>query len=645
MGFPSFNFSSPRPISEFPEESLGEDTPARKEILERYRPRFKLGTGGFGTVVVCQGRKLHNNVVVKRIPLTDSAGNPTPYSDHALKEAFAVSLLNSSNIPAILDLAYDSSNAYMVFEYVDGCNLKEVMERLETMRAEASGDKQREESVTRTILNIACALVQDLGRAITHAHENGVLHLDIKPTNILIDHSGVCYLADFGMAVLASSVGYQGALGGTVGYMPPEQLQGEHVDERTDLFALAVVIYQLICGVSPFPGPSPLASLEQIESPDRLLPTLDFGIDMPYEALCPLMFAMSPNPDDRQPSVAKFRDDFLAAMSAQNEDKRVFGKDTEGASALKSIVGDITSDSPADPEPEPEPKPKPEPIPIDPEQGRVGTRVANGRRLSLGIASAIVAVISTFSLLGRVGATLAGRAVAGIGIGCASFLAPQVGSAVVGAGLVYLAFHRTPFLSALPTAILLAATTFAWWAIWGRMRRRSSTVLMFAFAIAPLSMNVWVLGPLVAALAAYTLPPEDSAATTGTSLALASLGNTLIDGSGPFLALDLVRSVLNPGFLGGAVLYALLAAMGSYLLRAAWDNHSEQGERKAYLICAAPFFMGGALLCALANRMEISAHPVEAAVSSLLVAGLSTILIFVCMYLFGFNKDPEGDLS
>ena len=106
-------------------------------------------------------------------------------------------------------------------EYVDGMSLEEFL-------AQVDGHSLTYDEAAC----IADALVQ----ALSFAHENGVLHLDIKPANVLIDHSGHVKLADFGMATLASAAGFGGARGGTIGYMPPEQLNGEVVDERSDIF-------------------------------------------------------------------------------------------------------------------------------------------------------------------------------------------------------------------------------------------------------------------------------------------------------------------------------------------------------------------------------------------------------------------------
>ena len=131
-------------------------------------------------------------------------------------------------------------------------------------------------------------------QALAFAHENGVLHLDIKPANVLIDRSGHVKLADFGMATLASAAGFGGARGGTIGYMAPEQLNGEIVDERSDVFSLAAVLYESLCATAPFRAGTPADSLKNIEKgvlyPSDLLP------DIPETAEHALLRALSPTP-------------------------------------------------------------------------------------------------------------------------------------------------------------------------------------------------------------------------------------------------------------------------------------------------------------------------------------------------------------
>ena len=152
-------------------------------------------------------------------------------------------------------------------------------------------------------------------QALSYAHENGVLHLDIKPANILIDRSGHVKITDFGMATLTSAAGFGGARGGTIGYMPPEQLRGDVVDERTDIFSLASLLYEALCGTAPFRAASPIDSMtlinEGVEPPSAVLPGFP---GLSEEAL---LTALDPDPAMRMRSVSDFGDRFLAGLGSR----------------------------------------------------------------------------------------------------------------------------------------------------------------------------------------------------------------------------------------------------------------------------------------------------------------------------------------
>ena len=169
---------------------------------QRYDIRAKaviLATGGFGSVEVCLDARLQRRVAIKRIPLAapfEVASNDARAD--ALAEARTASLLQHPNIVTVIDFTYDSAYAYLVMEYVDGMSLEEFL-------ATVDGN---------SLTYDECACIADaLAQALSYAHENGVLHLDIKPANVLIDRSGHVKLADFGMATLTSAAGFGGARG------------------------------------------------------------------------------------------------------------------------------------------------------------------------------------------------------------------------------------------------------------------------------------------------------------------------------------------------------------------------------------------------------------------------------------------------
>ena len=202
-----------------------------RELLKRYQPLETLATGGFGSIEICRDTHLRRRVAIKRIPLTANSGMPASDIMDVLREAHTAAMLQHPNIVQVIDFTHDTAYAYLVMEYVDGMSLAEFLHRVDG------------HSLT---FDEAAAIADALGQALTFAHSNGVLHLDIKPANVLIDHSGNVKLTDFGMARLSSAGGFGGSRGGTIGYMPPEQLDIETgtVNERADVFALACVIYR-----------------------------------------------------------------------------------------------------------------------------------------------------------------------------------------------------------------------------------------------------------------------------------------------------------------------------------------------------------------------------------------------------------------
>ena len=290
-------------------------------LLNRYRIINSCGTGGFGTVLTCWDTRLQRRVAIKRLPLSGSSAAST--LSEALAEARTSSMLAHPNIVTVYDFEVEGPHAYLVMEYVDGLTLAELLSRVE--------------GGTLTYDETAC-LVQSVASALGYAHENGVLHMDIKPTNIMVDRTGTVKLCDFGMATLASAAGFGGARGGTVGYMPPEQIEGDLVDERTDVFSLAVVVWQALLGSSPFAAPSAEKSLALIRKgpgkPSKLDPNLG-GIA--EEAL---LGALAANPSARIPSVETLAKELVFAL----------GDPAAGARSLCALVSQTPQNAESDPE-------------------------------------------------------------------------------------------------------------------------------------------------------------------------------------------------------------------------------------------------------------------------------------------------------
>jgi serine/threonine-protein kinase len=270
-------------------------------LLGRYRVIELADKGGFGNVLVCWDIRLQRRVAIKCLPITQAGSS----QDEALAEARTSSFLSHPNIVTVFDFETDDDYAYIVMEYVDGVTLSEFMRRVEG---------------GVLIWSEAAYVLKSVASALQFAHENGVLHLDIKPANVMIDYSGNVKLADFGMASLASAAGWAGARGGTVGYMPPEQLSGDLVDERTDVFSLACVTFQALTGTNPFAAETAEESLAKIEKGAPLLSAYEPELAGPVELA--FLTAFSATPNGRMSDAQEFANEVIPSLGDPDEGRR-----------------------------------------------------------------------------------------------------------------------------------------------------------------------------------------------------------------------------------------------------------------------------------------------------------------------------------
>src|SRR5215204_2723533 len=257
-------------------------TVAQQPVLAmgRYRLGARLGTGGFGTVYAARDERLSRPVAVKVIP----AGGAAP--ERAQREALAVARLDHDAIVALFDAGEEDGCRYLVSELVEGRTLAQL---------EAAGELS-----DRDVLRIGLALAD----ALDHAHKRGVIHRDVKPQNVIVPDAagsrhGAAKLTDFGVAHLAGeeALTLTGDVVGTLAYMAPEQAAGRAVDERADLYALALVLYEALAGANPVRGGSPTATARRIGT---VLPPLGRTRgDLPPELCAALDRAILPRPDAR----------------------------------------------------------------------------------------------------------------------------------------------------------------------------------------------------------------------------------------------------------------------------------------------------------------------------------------------------------
>jgi len=451
-------------------------------ILDRYRPLADLGSGGHGSVVLAFDTRMARRVAIKRLPLPlDRTGRPLTRT--GLAEARTAALLNHPGIVTVHEWDLDESDAYIVMEDIDGASLAEILDR-----RQAPLD-----------LDEAAAVLEPVGSALGYAHANGVLHLDIKPGNVLITRDGRAKVADFGIAALTDA--YGGAIGaaGTIGYMPPEQIRGERVDERTDVWALASVIYEALTNACPFDSDTFEGSLFKIEMAEVPAPS-EFAPWIPGDASDVLLTALSPDPDERYDSV----DAFVSELAPY------LGETETGRRKLAAYLEDTLGDE----------------LPYEGEYAGGGLWEALAPysgwllRGSAAVVSGWLAWAGVSGMMPDSGAGAAAAALAGL----AGALAPGLGLALGGAAIaIGLGVVAEWWIGLAAFALMLA-----WWLT--TARHGSGDALLPAMA--PV-LGVARCAPLTPLIAGFVHPPARAALAGGLSALITIMVAAATSGSPP----------------------------------------------------------------------------------------------------------------
>ena len=587
-------------------------------LLKRYRPLETRATGGFGSVEVCMDTRLQRRVAIKRIPLA-SPMSTTPESTRAtaLAEARTASMLQHPNIVSVIDFSYDATYAYLVMEYIDGMSLEEFLSAVDGS----------------SLTYDECAAIADaLVQALEFAHENGVLHLDIKPGNVLIDRNGHVKLTDFGMATLTSAAGFGGARGGTIGYMAPEQLRGEMVDERSDVFSLAAVLYESLCATAPFRAATPADSLKRIEKgviyPSSLL------ADIPENTEEALLVALDPDPDERMTSVQEFGDWFLHGL----------GHVRDGRKSLARMIDELTSDDDACVDAASEGAGKRPVWELDPAEGYLGSRSHRARTVTIGAVSGIAVACCAISILSAMGLGAGAVVAAALAMGAAGAIAPQIGSALIAAGFITMVLNATDLIASLAVVIPVSALFIGWWYVWGRAYPAASATLSAILALGAVSGNPLMLAGAAAAFAGYFLTPVPAVASCVIGIPFTQLLIAATNVSGILEGAAAGLELAQPSLLAGTAVLAVAAAVVSFALDR--HEHNMRSSRGNSMLVVASLCLGimVVLLLALANPVEnapVTTYSMAVALGS---GALSSIIVFVCVYALGYRREtPEGD--
>ncbi|HML49453.1 MAG TPA: protein kinase, partial [Clostridia bacterium] len=233
-------------------------------LANRYEIQERIGVGGMAYVYRALDRNTQKMVAVKI--LREELTNDDEFVQRFEREARAASKMSHPNVVNLLDVGTEEDMRYIVIEYVSGRSLKEMIRESGGLRSEMAGQ------ITVRILS-----------ALQHAHQNGIIHRDIKPQNILLDKEGVIKVLDFGIARIMNDAQVQERTIGSVHYFSPEQARGETADEKSDLYSVGVVLYEMLTGKIPFQGDSTVSvAMQHLQdkpvSPEEINPNVSAAL-------------------------------------------------------------------------------------------------------------------------------------------------------------------------------------------------------------------------------------------------------------------------------------------------------------------------------------------------------------------------------
>lgn len=532
-------------------------------ILDRYQPTYEAGSGGFATVVVAWDTRIQREVAIKCLPLEDASTRTlsadqinaglnnlqNPYADAesvsimldsgfaeknsipGLEEARTAALLNDPNIASIYDFEIQGNTAYIIMELVDGISLTDLMQCFpQAIDAD-----------------VVAAVFKAVSHALEVAHKNHVLHLDIKPDNVLINTNGQVKVVDFGLARLADGFGFGVATGGTIGYMPPEQMEREELDERCDQWALASLTYEMLTrGDNPFRANSIEGALDTIYDAEIVIPSLCMK-DVDEQLDDAIFKALDPDKEGRYPSVHAFARDVKPALgNAKQGVKKLakvvalaIGSDEDDATFTDTDIFDEDEIDAIEEDTE-----EAGAYPLNLHRKRKKNRPVSMSMDDYDEEAYVAPIKSRFSIVMRVLALLGCVLVSSVAfsnfsllpgwespalwgalllVALAAFAVPHVG-ALLSFSLLGLALVNN---NALIVGILVVAATFAWWFFIGRDGSRQANAALLSTAGSSIG-----LGSLTPLITAYFLHPRQAFLTTlyaaFLSVVLAGLGSVSI---------------------------------------------------------------------------------------------------------------------
>ncbi len=273
----------------------------KPENIGRYEVKSELGRGGMATVYKAYDPRFEREVAVKVLP-REMLHDPQ-FRVRFEREAKTVASLEHPAIVPVYDVGEEDGQPYFVMRYMTGGSLSE--------RIHASS----------LSISDTARIIDRLASALDEAHAKGIVHRDLKPGNILFDHIGEPYVSDFGIAKIAQSQGSAtvtgGGIVGTPAYMSPEQAQGDKVDGRSDIYALGVIVFEMLTGRQPYEADTPMAVVVK-HITDPVPHILDVNPNLPSDLEKVIEKAMAKNRDERYATAKEFASELMAVARGES---------------------------------------------------------------------------------------------------------------------------------------------------------------------------------------------------------------------------------------------------------------------------------------------------------------------------------------
>lgn len=347
-------------------------------FAERYQLEDFIGQGGMSLVYRAVDIRTGHSVAVKI--LKSEYNSDKEFLERFQREAQAASLMSHHNIVNLLDVGVEGEYRYLVLEYVSGSTLKDVI-------------RQKGRLSTQTAIQITVRILS----ALQHAHDNGIIHRDIKPQNVLIHSDGHVKVADFGIARMtnAFTISKGDTVVGSVHYSSPEQAMGGVVEATSDIYSTGVVMYEMLTGRVPFVGDTPVSvAMQHIN--DAPPPITDYAPETPPAVVAVVMKALAKNPKDRFQSAREMADALLQAKDGRLDPETI----QPGFSRLPAGAVTPTRQQPVQPPKRPAENKPYRPGPVSQTTGRMKRRRYSRRSILLTAgATVVVLAVLTFGIL------------------------------------------------------------------------------------------------------------------------------------------------------------------------------------------------------------------------------------------------------